>query len=295
MINLNDAKFTDRSIRILKYAEQEAKKTTKLVYPIHLLLGALQERTGVCAELFITYPKLIDILFDRVYKIQSASEEQNIHCPPFNMPVSLSVKNVLADAILLRERYKQNFINEGHLIKAIFAQKDPLTTLHVKGLDHSLIIKITSATRDMIVSLANYSYPRISETTVKYRKAEKDDAISLKSFVEKEFGSGWIESIENGLQAENIPIYVATENEKLIGFACYDVYQRKKGLFGPMGVAMSNRIRGVGYTLLHYCLKEMQEKNYAYAIISEAGPIEFYEKACGAIVIPNSELGKERG
>ncbi|WP_425454571.1 hypothetical protein [Gracilibacillus dipsosauri] len=38
--------------------------------------------------------------------------------------------------------------------------------------------------------------------------------------------------------------------------------------------------------LLHYCLKEMKEAGYEYAIIGQAGPIEFYEKACQARVIP---------
>jgi len=49
---------------------------------------------------------------------------------------------------------------------------------------------------------------------------------------------------------------------------------------------MSNRTKGIGYELLHHCLKDMKEIGYEYAIIGGAGPIEFYEKACNAVVIP---------
>ncbi len=53
-----------------------------------------------------------------------------------------------------------------------------------------------------------------------------------------------------------------------------------------MGTSVSKRIHGIGYTLLHYCLSEMKEKSYEYSVIGEAGPLEFYEKSCNAIVIP---------
>lgn len=52
-----------------------------------------------------------------------------------------------------------------------------------------------------------------------------------------------------------------------------------------MGTSLSNRMQGIGYTLLHYCLYEMKEIGYEYAVIGEAGPLEFYEKACNAVVI----------
>ncbi|SFM38037.1 hypothetical protein SAMN04487943_1161, partial [Gracilibacillus orientalis] len=59
-------RFTERTLRVLKNGEKEAEKTTKIVYPVHLLLGMLLERTAVGAELYITYPKLRDILNERV-------------------------------------------------------------------------------------------------------------------------------------------------------------------------------------------------------------------------------------
>ena len=63
-------RYTDRSLRILKYAEMEADRTTKVVFPVHLLLGILLERTGVCGELYIKYPSLTEIVNDRDLPLQ---------------------------------------------------------------------------------------------------------------------------------------------------------------------------------------------------------------------------------
>jgi hypothetical protein len=35
----------------------------------------------------------------------------------------------------------------------------------------------------------------------------------------------------------------------------------------------------------------MGEMGYAYAVIGGVGPSEYYEKLCGAFVIPGSEVG----
>ena len=95
-----------------------------------------------------------------------------------------------------------------------------------------------------------------------------------------------MESIENGFAKQQIPIFLAFDGENIIGFACFDVSRNKKGIFGPMGTLKSNRSRKVGYTLLHMALNEMNNIGYEYAVLGEAGPLEFYEKACGAVVIP---------
>ena len=50
---------------------------------------------------------------------------------------------------------------------------------------------------------------------------------------------------------EKLPIYIAQQEEVIVGFACYDVVRGKKGLFGPMGIAKQNRVKGVGK---NYCI-----------------------------------------
>lgn len=279
-------RYTDRSLRILKYAEMEAERTTKIVYPIHLLLGVLLERTSVCAELSINYPNLSEIINKKVTDIQFDKEDKGLNYEPFTLNISQTTKRVLAQAENQMKRFNQVYLNEGHIVVAIFKVNDRLTRAIIDGLDVPLILEIVSLPRDMIVSLKDYSFPTLPKSRITYRKAKQKDAPSLKTFVEKEFGNGWIDSIEIGLLQENIPIFIALDGQGIIGFACFDVVRRKKGLFGPMGISFSNRIQGIGYTLLHYCLGEMKEIGYGYAVIGEAGPLEFYEKACNAVVIP---------
>ena len=53
-----------------------------------------------------------------------------------------------------------------------------------------------------------------------------------------------------------------------------------------MGIAKQNRVKGVGKQLLHRCLHSMKQDGYEYAIIGQAGPVEFYERCCNARLIP---------
>lgn len=278
--------FTERTLRVLKNAEREANRTSTMVYPVHLLLGMLLEKTVVVAELSITFPKLWDILSERVKNVYFNKDEQGVSYKPFTINISQSTEQVLEIANNRMERFKQVYINEGHIVDAIFRNNDDSTNAIFDGFNVSRILEIVSHSRDMIVSLTDYSFPSISTTGITYRKARKSDAISLKKFVEKEFGDGWLNSIETGFSTENIPIIIALDNKEIIGFACFDVVRNKKGLFGPMGSTYSQRLKGIGSTLLHLCLNEMKEIGYEYAVINEAGPIEFYEKACNAVVIP---------
>src|SRR5712691_7465086 len=77
--------------------------------------------------------------------------------------------------------------------------------------------------------------------------------------------------------------------ERLLGFACYNV--ASKGMFGAMGVDEAYRRQGLGTALLLACLHAMQDEGYAYAIIGWAGSVDFYARAVGATVIPDSEPG----
>lgn len=287
-------RFTERTLRILKYAETEAERTTKVVYPMHLLLGVLLDRTGVCAELYINYPSLKGILNKRVKKMQYDMEDEGISYEPFTSIISQTTKMVIENANNQMKRFKQIYINEGHIVDAIFKINDPFTKAVIEGLDVPRILEIVSYPRDMIVSLKDYSFPTIPINTVTFRKAEQIDASSLKTFVVKEFGSGWLESIENGFLQKDIPIFLALEKQEIVGFACFDVVRGKKGLFGPMGTSFSNRKKGIGYSLLHYCLDKMKEIGYEYAVIGEAGPLEFYEKSCNAVVIPINSINSVR-
>ncbi len=150
------------------------------------------------------------------------------------------------------------------------------------------ILSMTSVPRDMTVSLKDYlPLKQSSKLEIEIRRVTHEDYEKLIHFVKSEFGERWVESVQSGFNYESrIPIFISQEDGKITGFACFDVVRNKKGLFGPMGTSKRFRTRGVGKVLLHKCLGSMKDLGYEYAIIGQAGPIEFYEKNCGAKLIP---------
>jgi len=278
--------FTKRCLKILDHAEKEALKRNKVVYPVHLLMGLLLERTGVCAEFYFHYPHLINIVNEQINKTKFTQKDEEISYHLFNVKISQTAKRVLEIARDRMKHFNQIYINEGHLFDAIISVNDITIDSVFKEIDVSHIYEIMVYPRDMIVSLKNYSYQNVPTTNITFKRANQHDNISLKYFVEREFGKAWLKSVENGFLNKKISIFIAQDGGEIIGFACYDVVRKKKGVFGPMGISFSNRVKGIGYTLLHLCLQEMKEIGYEYAVIGEAGPLEFYEKACGAVVVP---------
>ena len=57
------------------------------------------------------------------------------------------------------------------------------------------------------------------------------------------------------------------------------------GIFGPMGVHRDLRGMHMGAVLARRALASMQAIGYTQALIPGAGPIEFYERHCGARVV----------
>jgi hypothetical protein len=51
------------------------------------------------------------------------------------------------------------------------------------------------------------------------------------------------------------------------------------------------RGKGVGKALLFECLHGLRELGYVYGIIGHAGPVDFYKKTVGAVVVPDSDPG----
>lgn len=259
-------KYTERALNILQEAEKEAEKTNTIVYPIHLLLGLLKNKTWISAELYLNYPELYEQLNERMKTIKTVDGEKRIWHAPFERHISHSTKDVLEKAKTRMEHFHQVYINEGHIVESIFRLQDPLTESMLAGLEASRILEVAAIPRDMIVSLKHYELPAM-KGVFDVRKASSSDAELLQEFVEKEFGSAWIRSIKTGLEKEDIPIFIALQGKEIVGFACFDVVRNRKGVFGPMGTSRSVQNQGAGYTLLHCCLKEMKKIGYEYAVI----------------------------
>lgn len=151
---------------------------------------------------------------------------------------------------------------------------------------------------DMLVKL--YDLPPFesvkdyeARTGITIRRAIAPEKHVVSKWVGEHFDMRWVSECEVGFARAPITCIIATENGKLLGFACYDTTM--KGFFGPTGVDEQERGRGIGKQLLLYTLYLMRMDGYGYAAIGGAGPKDFYAKATGAVVIEGSEPGIYKG
>lgn len=278
--------FTNRMLRVMRNAKNEAEfSKNKVLKPAHLLIACLKEKTGVLGEISLKCNLEIASLRALIEEMDDTTNQNLTSSAFFNVTVTEEVIKVFEVAISYMERYNQVYLNEGHLLKALITTNvidSFLTDKHKK-----IILTLGTTSRDMITHLGNYTFPNIDSQMV--RKVNNNDFNKLVKFVEHNFSYEWSQTIRDAFLLSEPSIYIALDNEgEIVGFAAFDVYKNKRCYFGPMGVSVSNRINGVGYTLLHHCLKDMKDIGYEYAIIGGAGPIEFYEKTCNAVVIPST-------
>jgi predicted N-acetyltransferase YhbS len=121
------------------------------------------------------------------------------------------------------------------------------------------------------------------------RRAQPFEITRVRSFVEKHFSVAWADEISVGFANKPVSLYIAINEREVVGFAAYECTRR--GFFGPTGVVEGMQGRGIGKALLLFSLRGLRELGYVYGIIGHAGPVDFYQQAVGAIVIPDSDLG----
>jgi hypothetical protein len=151
---------------------------------------------------------------------------------------------------------------------------------------------------DMLVKL--YQLPeldpvqkQLSANGIEIRRAIAPEKHIALDWIKERFGEGWASECEVAFTNQPVSCYIAVQNQRMIGFACYDATCRN--FFGPMGVEESARIHGIGKGLLLASLHAMHAIGYGYAIIGSAGPTEFYSKVVNAAIIEDSSPGIYRG
>ena len=141
---------------------------------------------------------------------------------------------------------------------------------------------------DLLVNLLKLPALEPAEDFV-LRRAQPFELSVVRAFVETNFSARWADEISVGFAHQPISVYVATIQRELVGFSAYECTRR--GFFGPTGVIQSAQGKGIGKALLLASLWGLRELGYVYAIIGAAGPVRFYQKTVGAIIIPDSEPG----
>ncbi len=103
------------------------------------------------------------------------------------------------------------------------------------------------------------------------------------------FDSDWADEVSTAFSRSPVSCFIAYDvNErKILGFAAYECTYRD--FFGPTGVAIDQRGKGIGKALFLRCLEAMRDEGYAYAIVGSVGPVNFYEKTVSAIMIEGSD------
>ncbi len=143
---------------------------------------------------------------------------------------------------------------------------------------------------DLLVNLLKLpSLDRLNDEGVNIRRAQPFEITRVRDFIEQNFSVAWADEISVGFANKPVTVVIATRDSRVIGFGGYECTRR--AFFGPTGVEESERGQGVGSALLIASLWGLRELGYVYGIIGGAGPVEFYQAAVGAIVIPNSEPG----
>lgn len=134
---------------------------------------------------------------------------------------------------------------------------------------------------------------RMAEQGINIRRAIAPERHVVVDYAH-EFSPGWGSECAVAFSGHPVSVLIATQNEKIIGFACYDA--TAKGLFGPTGVSEDLRGKGVGGALLMATLRAMYEAGYAYGVIGGVtDALAFYKKKLDALEIPHSEPGFYKG
>ena len=140
---------------------------------------------------------------------------------------------------------------------------------------------------DMIVRL--FALPPTPSTPedVRLRRPVAYERRQVVRWVEQRFGELWAGEAATALSTVPARMVVAVRGRELLGFACHDVTAR--GFIGPIGVDAASRGRGLGRALTHAALEGLRQRGFAYAIIGDVGPVDFYARHFGAEPIPESD------
>ena len=134
---------------------------------------------------------------------------------------------------------------------------------------------------------------RVAKAGVTIRRALAPEYELVTDWVRSKFSAGWAGETAVSMMRQPPTCFLATREQRLVGFACHESIAR--GFFGPTGVDEAARGQGIGHALLLASLLDLKTMGYAYAIIGDVGPSEFYERTVGATQIPNSEPGVYAG
>lgn len=153
---------------------------------------------------------------------------------------------------------------------------------------------------DMLVKL--YELPDLGETrtqmvaeNIVVRPGLAPEKHVVLKWIEEKFSPAWASEADVAFANHPVTCLVAIDQttQTIAGFACYEATMRN--FFGPVGVDPAYRGRGVGKALFLESLYGLKNLGYGYCVIGGAGPVDFYAKTAGAVLIEDSKPGIYKG
>ncbi len=132
-------------------------------------------------------------------------------------------------------------------------------------------------------------FEKMCDAGIIIRRANTFEATAVRCFIEENFSIGWADEVAPCFARQPVSLHIAIIDGAIVGFAATEATCRN--FFGPTGVSLEHRGKGIGRALLIASLYGLRNAGYAYGIIGGVGPAEFYAKTVGAIPIPNSTPG----
>ena len=149
----------------------------------------------------------------------------------------------------------------------------------------------------MLIKLYDMDFPALlskykdmmDKENIRMFRPSAPNKFMLEEWVTKNFGEAWASEFSISISSNLATSYIAVHDNKPVGFACYDCIA--KDMFGPTGVLEQYRGKGIGAALLINVLHAMYMDGYVYTVIGSTGPVEFYTKVAGAIIIEENSSG----
>jgi ATP-dependent Clp protease ATP-binding subunit ClpA len=150
---IENINFTPNAYTIIQYAENIARECNfNAIHPIHLFLGALEIDCEVNNELKSIFPVDTELIKKNLnsYGLENVSNDYvkiKIGGSIF-IKIFMSTKDIFIEAKRLAELYEEHgqiFVDEGHILRAIFSSGDEITKKCLGNLDKNKTLSIIAS------------------------------------------------------------------------------------------------------------------------------------------------------
>lgn len=256
-------KDSKRLTHILDQAQQTASPITSSAFFKFYLLedGIIQKAVNH----YLLQTNREDALIDSLYELDREAKATIYN----GYLLTDSLYKAVEFGSVRAEKFKQVVMTEAHVLEGILSSLPNSKT-------RLGILQLATTTQDLLVTLPIPRMPMNPDRNVK--AASLANKKEILDFVSKQFGISWTEQVLRMLIEQDGVVLIVREEGQLTGFCCYRKQNADRAVFGPMGVRKNCRNSGYGRSLVLAALHDVNKKGFREFLISEAGPIEFYER-----------------